>query len=137
MHPKELEEMKNREKEQQRKKRIEAGVEEDDGNLSMDMTGVTGDTMSEENFVLTTENGQEITLVSIKGKGHSETESGAISVPVSILDEHGSVISTETIVTRFQSSEYDSSKCPSENRSVILKLTDLKDGTQVYTEHIG
>lgn len=57
MHPKELAEMKIRELEEQREKRIAAGIEEGDGPSRTD---------AETNYVLTTENGQEYAIITIK-----------------------------------------------------------------------
>lgn len=87
IHPEQWQEMRTREMETQRKKRIAAGVEE--GEIAVAAEAHT-------NYVLTTESGEEITIINLK-----ESEGDEINVPVSILDENGSIISTNTIVTRY------------------------------------
>lgn len=102
-HPRELAAMKNHELELQRKKRIAAGVEE--GSNENQQTYSNDEVESTRSYILTTDLGEEITIINVKNERNIGEE---ISVPISILDESGSIISTKTIVTRYPTDDMQS-----------------------------
>lgn len=110
--------MKNRELEVQREKRIAAGVENTkDGEVDPLYDDDGGD-MVESDYMLT-EIGDEITIINVKNEKNE-----AISVPI-ILDENGSIISANTIVTRYRGGSLESGQ--STSQPIIIEMTDLAE----------
>lgn len=127
MHPKELQEMKNRELELKRQKRIEAGIED---TIDVEPTFSTTEETTTSNYVLTTDLGEEITIINMKEDHSGDDE---IRVPVSVLDENGSIISTNTIVTRYNSNTFQSGH--SSRKSIIINVKSLKDVSEIQMEN--
>lgn len=89
MHPKELADMRNKELEYQRLKRIAAGIEDArDGEYVL--TENSGGTLelSDENLILTSPTGQEITIIQVDDDKYN----GNISIPINVVNEKRKIL---------------------------------------------
>lgn len=95
--------MRNKELETQRRKRIAAGIE-DALDEKYVLTESTDDNLTEsieisdENLILTTTSGQEITIITVENE---EEINEKLSIPVDIVDANGTIVSkslTELVV---------------------------------------